>query len=64
MVSIARQLRMDEEAEWGTWMFVVPFVCFNIVEFHQVDRVKCQFNEEQSVPGAPVNVDRYDDWKA
>ncbi|RYQ91645.1 hypothetical protein Ahy_B09g097632 [Arachis hypogaea] len=35
-----------DEAEWGTWLTVVPFVCFNIVEFHQVDRVKRQFNRE------------------
>ncbi|QHN85376.1 uncharacterized protein DS421_16g536900 [Arachis hypogaea] len=43
----------------GTWISVVSLVCFNIVEFHQVDRVKCQFDGEQLVPGAPVNVDRF-----
>ncbi|RYQ83504.1 hypothetical protein Ahy_B10g102199 [Arachis hypogaea] len=39
-------------SEWGTWMSVVPLVCFNLVEFHQVDRVKRQFNGEQLVSGA------------
>ncbi|QHO28807.1 uncharacterized protein DS421_7g219900 [Arachis hypogaea] len=36
-----------EEEEWGTWLSVVPLVCFNIVQFYQVDRVKRQFNGEQ-----------------
>ncbi|RYR51327.1 hypothetical protein Ahy_A06g026346 [Arachis hypogaea] len=36
-----------------------PLVCLNIVEFHQVDLVKRQFNGEQHVPSAPVNVDRF-----
>ncbi|QHO35401.1 uncharacterized protein DS421_9g275140 [Arachis hypogaea] len=30
-------LWLKEEAEWGTWMFVVPLVYFNIVEFYYVD---------------------------
>ncbi|QHN78549.1 uncharacterized protein DS421_19g662250 [Arachis hypogaea] len=29
---------LKEEAEWGTWMFVVPLVYFNIVDFYYVDR--------------------------
>ncbi|RYR21162.1 hypothetical protein Ahy_B03g066427 [Arachis hypogaea] len=48
-----------DEAEWGTWMSVVSLVCFNIVEFHQVDRAKCQFNGEQPVSEAPINVNRF-----
>ncbi|RYQ95327.1 hypothetical protein Ahy_B08g090513 [Arachis hypogaea] len=48
-----------EEAEWRTWISVVPLVYFNIVEFHQVDRVQRQFNGEQLVPGTPINVDRF-----
>ncbi|QHN97158.1 uncharacterized protein DS421_18g625000 [Arachis hypogaea] len=49
------QLRFDEalcphwfreEEEWGTWLSAVPLVCFNIVRFHHVDRVKWQFNGE------------------
>ncbi|QHO24061.1 uncharacterized protein DS421_12g368970 [Arachis hypogaea] len=48
-----------EEEEWGTWLSAVPLVCFNIVRFHHVDWVKRQFNGEQSVPGIPVNLDRY-----
>ncbi|RYQ92572.1 hypothetical protein Ahy_B09g098797 [Arachis hypogaea] len=48
-----------EEEEWGTWLSVVPLLCFNIVRFHHVDRVKRQFNGEQQVPGIPVNLDRY-----
>ncbi|RYR07195.1 hypothetical protein Ahy_B05g074511 [Arachis hypogaea] len=35
-----------EEAEWGTWLLAVSIVCFNIVRFHHVDRVKRQFNGE------------------
>ncbi|RYR42068.1 hypothetical protein Ahy_A08g038515 [Arachis hypogaea] len=37
---------LREEAECGTWMSVVPLICFNIVEFYQADRVKRQFNGE------------------
>ncbi|QHO02618.1 uncharacterized protein DS421_13g425310 [Arachis hypogaea] len=48
------EMKFVEEEEWGTCMSVVPFVCFNIVQFHHVDRVKRQFNGEQPVPGAPV----------
>ncbi|QHO28689.1 uncharacterized protein DS421_7g218880 [Arachis hypogaea] len=48
-----------EEKEQGTWLLAVSIVCFNIVRFHQVDRVKRQFNGEQPVPGIPVNLDRY-----
>lgn len=48
-----------DEAEWGTWLSVVPLVCFNIVEFHHADRVKRQFNGEQPPPEPPVNVDRF-----
>ncbi|RYR18770.1 hypothetical protein Ahy_B03g063381 [Arachis hypogaea] len=51
------EMKFVEEEEWGTCMSVVPFVCFNIVQFHHVDRVKRQFNGEQPVPGAPVNLD-------
>ncbi|KAL4337235.1 hypothetical protein AHAS_Ahas12G0089900 [Arachis hypogaea] len=36
-----------------------PLVCFNIVEFHQVDRLKRQLNGEQPVLVTPVNVDRF-----
>ncbi|RYQ94896.1 hypothetical protein Ahy_B08g089854 [Arachis hypogaea] len=36
-----------------------PLVCLNIIEFHEVDRVKRQFNGEQPVPGTPVNVDGF-----
>ncbi|RYQ88809.1 protein MAINTENANCE OF MERISTEMS-like [Arachis ipaensis] len=32
-----------EEEEWGTWLSAVPLLCFNIVRFHHVDRVKQQF---------------------
>ncbi|RYQ79284.1 hypothetical protein Ahy_Scaffold6g107995 [Arachis hypogaea] len=49
-----------EEEEWGTWLSAIPLVCFNIVRFHHVDRVKRQFNGEQQVPGTPVNLDRYE----
>ncbi|RYQ93247.1 hypothetical protein Ahy_B09g099517 [Arachis hypogaea] len=42
---------LREEAEWETWMSVIPLVCFNIVE------VKRQFNGKQPVPGPSVNVD-------
>ncbi|RYQ92419.1 hypothetical protein Ahy_B09g098643 [Arachis hypogaea] len=45
--------------EWRTWLSVIPFVCFNIVEFHQSDRVKRQFGGEQTVPVNPVNVNRF-----
>ncbi|RYR11196.1 hypothetical protein Ahy_B05g079669 [Arachis hypogaea] len=38
-----RPLWLKDEAEWGIWMFVVLLVCFNVVEFHHVHRVKCQF---------------------
>ncbi|RYR05468.1 hypothetical protein Ahy_B06g085333 [Arachis hypogaea] len=58
MVSID-WLRFDEEEEWGTWLSTVPLVCFNIVRFHHVDRVKRKFNGEQQVLGTPVNLDRY-----
>ncbi|QHN81521.1 uncharacterized protein DS421_20g687620 [Arachis hypogaea] len=40
-------------------MSAIPLVCFNIVEFHQVDRVKCQFNGEQSMLGASLNINRF-----
>ncbi|RYR22753.1 hypothetical protein Ahy_B03g068057 [Arachis hypogaea] len=65
-VSLDR-LRFDEalcppwfrdEEEWGTWLSAVPLLCFNIVRFHHVDRVKRQFNGEQQIPGTPVNLDR------
>ncbi|RYR61124.1 hypothetical protein Ahy_A04g018251 [Arachis hypogaea] len=29
-----------EEEEWGTWLSAGPLVCFNIVQFHHIDRVK------------------------
>ncbi|RYR35177.1 hypothetical protein Ahy_A10g050308 [Arachis hypogaea] len=48
-----------EEEEWGTWLSAAPLLCFNIVRFYHVDRVKQQFNGEQQVPGTPVNLDRY-----
>ncbi|RYR15298.1 hypothetical protein Ahy_B04g072023 [Arachis hypogaea] len=32
-----------EEEEWGTWLSAGPLVCFNIVQFHHVDRVKRQY---------------------
>ncbi|QHO59266.1 uncharacterized protein DS421_3g97730 [Arachis hypogaea] len=48
-----------EEDEWGTWLSAVPIVCFNIIQFYYVDRVKRQFNGEQPVLGIPVNLDRY-----
>ncbi|RYR73725.1 hypothetical protein Ahy_A02g008209 isoform A [Arachis hypogaea] len=48
-----------EEAEWGTWMSVVPLVCFNIVEFYHANWVKRQFNGEQLMPGDPINVDKF-----
>ncbi|RYR36402.1 hypothetical protein Ahy_A09g041359 isoform A [Arachis hypogaea] len=32
-----------EEEEWGTWLSVVLLLCFNIVRFHHVDRVKRQY---------------------
>ncbi|RYQ96244.1 hypothetical protein Ahy_B08g091926 [Arachis hypogaea] len=38
-----------EEEEWGTWLSAVSLVCFNIIHFHHVDRVKRQFNGEQQV---------------
>ncbi|RYR65509.1 hypothetical protein Ahy_A03g011435 [Arachis hypogaea] len=40
-----------EEKEWGTWLSAVSLLCFNIIDFHHVDRVKQQFNGEQQVPG-------------
>ncbi|RYR03530.1 hypothetical protein Ahy_B06g082554 [Arachis hypogaea] len=43
-------LCLENEAEWGTWMSIVPLVCFNIVEFHHEDR---------PVAGVLVNVDRF-----
>ncbi|RYR65197.1 hypothetical protein Ahy_A03g011164 [Arachis hypogaea] len=49
-----------EEDEWGTWLSAVPIVCFNIIQFYYVDRVKRQFNGEQPVLGIPVNLDRYE----
>ncbi|QHO02430.1 Serine/threonine protein phosphatase 7 long form isogeny [Arachis hypogaea] len=55
-------LCLKEEAEWGTWISVVPLVFFNIVEFHHLDRVKRQFNGEQLVSGDPVNVDKFLDY--
>ncbi|QHO27994.1 uncharacterized protein DS421_7g212800 [Arachis hypogaea] len=48
-----------EEAEWRTWMSIVPFVCFNIVEFYQADWVKRQFNGEQPMPRDPINIDKF-----
>ncbi|QHN92374.1 uncharacterized protein DS421_17g583160 [Arachis hypogaea] len=45
--------------EWGTWLSVVPFICFNIMEFHQDDRVNCQFGSEQLILGDLVNVDKF-----
>ncbi|QHO39019.1 uncharacterized protein DS421_4g125420 [Arachis hypogaea] len=30
----------SEEEEWGTWLSAVPLLCFNIVQFYHVDRVK------------------------
>ncbi|RYR09937.1 hypothetical protein Ahy_B05g078385 [Arachis hypogaea] len=47
------------EVEWGTWLSAVPLVCSNIVWFHQVNRVKRQFNGEQQVSDTPVNLDRF-----
>ncbi|RYR07958.1 hypothetical protein Ahy_B05g075460 [Arachis hypogaea] len=38
-----------EEEEWGTWLSAVPLLCFSIVRFHHVDRVKWQFNGEQQL---------------
>ncbi|RYQ92291.1 hypothetical protein Ahy_B09g098476 [Arachis hypogaea] len=32
-----------DEEEWGTWLSAVPLVCFIIVRFHHVDRVKRQY---------------------
>ncbi|QHO29545.1 uncharacterized protein DS421_8g225950 [Arachis hypogaea] len=52
-------LWLKEEAEWGTWMFIIPLVCFNIVEFYLSDRVKGHFNGEQLVFGDLVNVDMF-----
>ncbi|KAL4343388.1 hypothetical protein AHAS_Ahas11G0073400 [Arachis hypogaea] len=40
-----RQIEPDKlmsDAELYTWRAVVPIVCFHIVEFHHVDRVKRQ----------------------
>ncbi|RYR08348.1 hypothetical protein Ahy_B05g075992 [Arachis hypogaea] len=48
-----------EEDECGTCMSLVPLVCFNVVQFHQVDRVKWQFNGEQQVPGTTVKLNYY-----
>ncbi|RYR25312.1 hypothetical protein Ahy_B02g059007 [Arachis hypogaea] len=47
------------EAEWGTWMSVVPLVCFSIVEFYHANWVKRQFNGEQLMPGDLINVDKF-----
>ncbi|RYR34127.1 hypothetical protein Ahy_A10g048852 [Arachis hypogaea] len=50
----------SKEEEWGTWMSVILLACFNLVQFHHVDRVKRQFNG--LLPGTPVNLDRHHDW--
>ncbi|XP_072086204.1 uncharacterized protein [Arachis hypogaea] len=55
-------LCLKEEAEWGTWMSVVPLVFFNIVEFYHPDRVKRQFNGEKLMSGDPVNVNKFLDY--
>ncbi|RYR15419.1 hypothetical protein Ahy_B04g072169 [Arachis hypogaea] len=45
--------------EWRTWLYVAPLVCFNIVEFHQADRMKRHFRGEQPIPGDPINVNKF-----
>ena len=35
------------------WCAVVPLICFQVIEWHQPDRVLRQFGMQQSIPGCP-----------
>ncbi|MED6222410.1 hypothetical protein PIB30_064180 [Stylosanthes scabra] len=50
---------MRSHREIYTWRSAVPVVCFNFVHMHHVDRVLRQYDGEQPVPRAPVDVTRF-----
>ena len=35
------------------WCAVVPLICFQVIDWHQPDRVLRQFGMQQSIPGCP-----------
>ena len=35
------------------WCAVVPLICFQVIEWHQPDRVLRQFGMQQPIPGCP-----------
>jgi len=37
---------------------IVPFICFTVVKFHQVDQVMRQFGFHQSIPTNPLNLNQ------
>ena len=41
------------------WRAVVPLISFNIVEWHQPDRVMRQFGLQQPIPKEPKQEDKY-----
>ena len=43
------------------WRVVVPLICFNILEWHQPDRVLFQFGLAQPIPRKPAQDDRLHD---
>ncbi|KAL5187647.1 Serine/threonine-protein phosphatase 7 long form [Glycine soja] len=40
------------------WIALTPLICFSIVEWQQVDRVKLQFRLQQGIPYPPKNMDK------
>ncbi|RYR02536.1 hypothetical protein Ahy_B06g081334 [Arachis hypogaea] len=54
LIGLTQQSRNQHEARVLRWRLAI-----DQLRWDEVDRVKCQFDGEQLVPGAPVNVDRF-----
>ena len=39
--------------EWPIWSTVAPLICFEVIEWHPVDHVMCQFGFFQYIPVEP-----------
>jgi hypothetical protein len=54
-----QEIEAPIEEDTQCWSATTYLICFDIIEYHQTDRVKLQFGIKQTRPTPPKNMHRY-----